>query len=58
MSDRKIIEYNLIVLSSDESMNHYINPLIKDGWQPLGGIDTHICNDVIYYAQVMVKYAE
>ena len=55
MSDKKIIAYE-ICSGRDGYVTKIFEERIKLGWQHLGGIDTHICNDVIYYAQVMVKY--
>lgn len=57
----KIINY-IIVSPTDQYGNiqiDYIGELIKDGWQPLGGLcayNSSVGNNNIY--QVMVKYEE
>lgn len=58
---RKIVDY-IIVIPSFETFEEYqdkIRTMIKEGWQPLGGISTHGKPDEsIIFLQAMVKYED
>ena len=50
----KIIEYKVFMnIVSLDSFNEEINMLIKQGWQPLGGV----WHDDGIWAQAMVKFS-
>lgn len=64
----EVKEYKLVNLFEPVGFNDLINNLIKEGWQPFGGVATTVGTHTvgtppnarkeegIYYAQAMVKY--
>ena len=54
MNNNKIIDYYLL-RDENQHIADRVRELIKEGWQPLGGIFENSYND---YIQVMVKYEE
>jgi hypothetical protein len=56
---RKIVEYKLLSHHSKDILVEYINyQLLKEGWQPLGGICYDRSRDMPIFFQAMVKYEE
>ena len=52
----KIIEYQVATADGDvKELIDFVNHLIKDGFQPLGGISVATSAEVPRYAQAMVK---
>jgi hypothetical protein len=53
----KIIDYKCVSESGDfKEFNESVNNLIRDGYQPLGGVSTTIDNQAVYFARAMVRY--
>jgi hypothetical protein len=51
---KKIIEY-MVATNKEENIEKVVNDLIKEGWQPLGGLFVFYQNTLI---QSMVKYED
>jgi hypothetical protein len=51
---KKIVEYKVVKFTSDKELVNVVNSLIKEGWQPLGGVS--IANEIMDHCQAMVKY--
>jgi hypothetical protein len=53
-----IIEYKTAIGEGDyKELDASVNELIKQGFQPLGGVSVALAEGtVLYYAQAMVKY--
>jgi hypothetical protein len=54
---KKIIEYNVIEANHLFKLGMLVNKLIKNGWQPLGGV-SYTDQPSWNYIQAMVKYSE
>lgn len=56
----EITEYYVVHNDNAELLTGKINEMVRQGWQPFGGISTisTTANAFITYAQAMVKYAE
>ena len=62
----KIIDYKLVVEQSNTTLDTIVKDLIRDGWQPNGGVAVAVTESGapygkdsyyhIVYAQAMVKY--
>ena len=50
----KIIAYKLVKFQIATELEDTVNVLIKEGWQPLGGVS--IANEIMDHCQAMVKY--
>jgi len=51
IEEYKVISSALIRVINSVDFSAYINGMIKDGWQPLGGVT--VCDDILF--QTMVK---
>jgi hypothetical protein len=52
----KIIQYDLICESFNNSLKSCVNEAIQDGWEPIGGIAFNKGNHYVFsYCQAMVK---
>lgn len=54
----KIIEYRAVMGDHPDQLTHCVNSLLKEGFQPLGGICATNKEDQPYVLQAMVKYQE
>jgi hypothetical protein len=57
---KTIIEYQVATTEGNvNELMQYVNKLIKEGFQPLGGISSTACTDsTICLSQAMVRYAD
>lgn len=57
--NKKIVDY-CVVLRADATtpLEIGVMELIRDGWEPIGGVSVHIQDGYTYYAQAMVRYVE
>lgn len=61
---RKIVEYIMIqgaggsnnLAENRNGITQVVNRYIAMGWQPLGGVSSHLCNNTFAYHQAMVRY--
>lgn len=51
----KIIDYMIAEATNFESLESIVKRLIKEGWQPFGGVSYELLK---YERQAMVKYEE
>ena len=59
MKERKIVEYVVIIKSTPERLDDFVNMQLLNDWQPLGGVSTLVKpNSDIYFIQALVKYEE
>jgi len=59
MSDRKIIDYDILTNSNEGILKVSVKGAIKKGWQPLGGMATStVATYDLKCYQAMVKYEE
>lgn len=57
------MEYQAVTAPGTTELNEHVNKMIKDGWQPAGGVSiTHVSlsvggksGEIIYCAQAMVR---
>jgi len=54
----KITEYYAVHDDNAEMLTEKVNELIKQGWQPFGGISTTTSEGHTQYIQAMVEYSE
>lgn len=54
---KKIIEYHIVENSNTFQLSKIVNKLIKNGWQPYGGV-SFTGQPEGHYIQAMVKYEE
>jgi len=56
----KIVEYIMAkgIVGNEKQFNDQVNRMIKDGFQPLGGVAIAADNSVLHFTQAMVKYQE
>ncbi len=52
---QQIIEYKIAQERSNVTLRIYINKMILEGWQPIGGVSCNP-NDPEPYMQALVKY--
>ena len=52
----RIIEYKAALGDHPENLAHLVNTLIKDGFQPIGGLCAIHKEDQPYVMQALVKY--
>jgi hypothetical protein len=57
---KKIIEYQVVTAEGNvNELIQYVNQLIKEGFQPLGGISSAAGTDsAVCFSQAMAKYAD
>ena len=53
---RKIIDYKTANAYDAYDLDNYVVKAIKEGWQPLGGISSFVCDGRSVWAQALVKY--
>jgi len=54
----KVIEYQIAVGNGDcKELVQDVNDLIKNGFQPLGGVSSCVDEERVYYSQAMIKIA-
>lgn len=62
MSQPRITSYTLVAENTPEKLEHIMEALLKDGWQPLGSVAVAISitneDTETRYAQAAVLYAE
>jgi hypothetical protein len=53
----KIIEYRAITVTGDyKDLNAEVNALMRNGFQPLGGVSTCLDHNTVFFTQAMVRY--
>ncbi len=58
----KILRYEVVYANSEQAFNEQINTMIREGWQPFGGISVSFQHNGQFqqtiYHQAMVEYSQ
>ena len=55
---REVIDYRIVYERREQDLENEVRKLIREGWQPFGGVSQMYWNPGMQYAQAMVRYLQ